>query len=202
MGFTSFLHLAGFLSFPIRLKALDLGRSNRTGNFRPKICTFKKFCWGIHGNPLFWDIGRFFVRNSCSKTMARENKGGKQKLQILSNKGFNSQFFPGSRFCASLTTAPHGAGPWQQVYAVICWKEAQVSPRMALMRQVLSAPAPWREVPKLGHWDIPKCPVVDGAPCLTSGNGSDAWVVSKQVVDPWGCSQLRTCIKSLQGPIQ
>ena len=157
MGFTSFLHLAGFLSFPIRLKALDLGRSNRTGNFRPKYAPLKNFCWRIHRNPLFWDIGlstTFFFRNFFAvKLWPEKTKGETKTADFVVLK--DSTLSPGSRFCASLTAAPHGAGPWQQVYAVICWKEAQVSPRMALMRQVLSAPAPWREVPKLGHWEPP-----------------------------------------------
>lgn len=82
MGFTSFLHLAGFLSFPIRLKALDLGRSNRTGNFRPKYAPLKNFCWRIHRNPLFWDIGlstTFFFRIFFAVKLWPEKTKGETK---------------------------------------------------------------------------------------------------------------------------
>lgn len=102
MGFTSFLHLAGFLSFPIRLKALDLGRSNRTGNFRPKYAPLKNFCWRIHRNPLFWDIGlstTFFFRIFFAvKLWPEKTKGETKTADFLVLKDSTLSSSPGPDF--------------------------------------------------------------------------------------------------------
>ena len=74
--------------------------------------------------------------------MAIENNEKKHRCLYLGGKIRLTVFSSGPKKAASLTAARRGAGPLQQVCVVIYWKEAQVWPRRALMRRVLSAPAP------------------------------------------------------------
>ena len=124
----------------------------------------KKICWRIHRNPLFWDIGLsttfFFSQFFCSKNYGQRKQRGETKLQILFVLK-DSTLSPGP----DLRLFDSGSAWSRPVTAGVCGDMLEGGAGVAtdaLMRQVLSAPAPWRGGSQIGTLGAPFGKVVDG----------------------------------------